>query len=512
MAVLSSYHLSLPEGLLQVGVVTVTVCRACVQHPSHAYLACDDRSIHLEMGGCNEVAGEAEVTLRPADPLEPGFLAPFSSPGDCDPGNTGYISTGKFRSLLESHSSELDPHKREVLLALADSHADGQICYQDFVNLGHPVLKAAPGSARLQHCGSEVAAAVLPLHPQAHEESGRPGLSSLWKPHWVSGMRGLTQNSFPPLELRMSNKRSNSFRQAILQGNRRLSSKALLEEKGLSLSQRLIRHVAYETLPREIDRKWYYDSYTCCPPPWFMITVTLLEARTRVAFFLYNGVSLDQFVLQVTHPHYLKNSLVYHPQLRAQAWRYLTYIFMHAGIEHLGLNVVLQLLVGVPLEMVHGATRIGLVYVAGVVAGSLAVSVADMTAPVVGSSGGVYALVSAHLANIVMNWSGMKCQLKLLRMAVALICMSMEFGRAVWLRFHPSAYPPCPHPSFVAHLGGVAVGITLGVVVLRNYEQRLQDQSLWWIFVAMYTVFVLFAVFWNIFAYTLLDLKLPPPP
>lgn len=56
------------------------------------------------------------------------------------------------------------------------------------------------------------------------------------------------------------------------------------------------------------------------------------------------------------------------------------------------------------------------------------------------------------------------------------------------------------------------MGITLGVVVLRNYEQRLQDQSLWWIFVTMYTIFVLFAVFWNIFAYTLLDLKLPPPP
>uniref|UniRef100_A0ACB8EP85 Rhomboid- protein 3 n=2 Tax=Sphaerodactylus townsendi TaxID=933632 RepID=A0ACB8EP85_9SAUR len=106
----------------------------------------------------------------------------------------------------------------------------------------------------------------------------------------------------------------------------------------------------------------------------------------------------------------------------------------------------------------------------------------------------------------------MKCQFKLLRMAVALICMSFEFGRAVWLRFYPSAYPPCPHPSFVAHLGGVAVGITLGVVILRNYEQRLQDQSLWWIFVSMYMVFVLFAIFWNVFAYSLLDLKLPPPP
>uniref|UniRef100_A0A8D2KRA0 rhomboid protease n=1 Tax=Varanus komodoensis TaxID=61221 RepID=A0A8D2KRA0_VARKO len=252
-----------------------------------------------------------------------------------DPENTGYISTEKFRSLLQRHGSELDPHKLEVLLALADNNSDGKICYQDFVNL-------------------------------------------------------------------MSNKRSNSFRQAILQGNRRLCSKALLEETGLSLPQRLIRHVAYETLPREIDRKWYYDSYTCCPPPWFMIAITIVE----VAFFLYNGVVLDRFVLQVTHPLYLKNSLLYHPQLRAQAWRYLTYIFMHAGIEHLGLNIVLQLLVGVPLEMVHGATRIGFVYIAGVVAGSLAVSIADMTAPVVGSSGGVYALISAHLANIVMVSAG----------------------------------------------------------------------------------------------------------
>ncbi|KAM8947858.1 rhomboid-related protein 3 [Pelodytes ibericus] len=354
----------------------------------------------------------------------------------------GFISSREFWTLLQRHGSELDPHKLDVMLALADSNADGKICYQDFVNL-------------------------------------------------------------------MSNKRSNSFRRAILQGNRRLCNKALLEDSGLSLTQRFIRHVAYETLPREIDRKWFYDNYTGCPPPWFMIAVTILE----VTFFIYYGLVLDRFVLQVTHPLYLKkNPLIYHPQLRVQAWRYLSYMFMHAGIEHLGVNVALQLLVGVPLEMVHGALRIGLLYTAGVLAGSLAVSVADMTAPVVGSSGGVYALVSAHLANIVMNWSGMQCQFKLLRMAFALLCMSLEFGRAVWLRFYPSTYPPCPHPSFVAHLSGVLVGITLGVVILRNYEQRLPDQSLWWIFLCIYILFVTFAILWNIFAFNLLDLRLPPPP
>ncbi|KAM5124829.1 rhomboid-related protein 3, partial [Mantella aurantiaca] len=306
----------------------------------------------------------------------------------------------------------------------------------------------------------------------------------------------------------LSGKRSDSFRRAILQGNRRLCNNDLLEESGLSLTQRMIRHVACEVLPREIDRQWFYDNYRVCPPPWFIIAITIVE----VAIFVYYGLVLDRFVLQVTHPEYLKNPLMYHPQLRSQAWRFLSYVFMHAGIEHLGVNVALQLLVGVPLEMVHGTVRIGFIYVAGVLAGSLAVSLADMTAPAVGSSGGVYAIVSAHLANIVMNWSGMRCQFKLLRMSFALICMSLEFGRAVWLRFYPSSYPPCSHPSFVTPLGGVLVGITLGVVILRNFEQRLREQSLWWIFLSSYILFVAFAVLWNVFAFSMPGLTLPPSP
>ena len=38
--------------------------------------------------------------------------------------------------------------------------------------------------------------------------------------------------------------------------------------------------------------------------------LSVLSALLQVAFFLYNGVSLGQFVLQVTHPRYLKNALV----------------------------------------------------------------------------------------------------------------------------------------------------------------------------------------------------------
>ena len=50
--------------------------------------------------------------------------------------------------------------------------------------------------------------------------------------------------------------------------------------------------------------------------------------------------------------------------------------------------------------MVHGSLRIGAIYMAGELAGSLGTSVFDMDAVLVGASGGVYALLAAHLANI----------------------------------------------------------------------------------------------------------------
>lgn len=40
-------------------------------------------------------------------------------------------------------------------------------------------------------------------------------------------------------------------------------------------------------------------------------------------------------------------------------------------LEQLGFNALLQLMIGVPLEMVHGVLRIGFLYLAGVLAGEV---------------------------------------------------------------------------------------------------------------------------------------------
>ncbi|KPP72997.1 rhomboid-related protein 1-like, partial [Scleropages formosus] len=143
---------------------------------------------------------------------------------------------------------------------------------------------------------------------------------------------------------------------------------------------------------------------------------------------------------------------------------------------------------------------------------SLTVSITDMRAPVVGGSGGVYALCSAHLANVVMNWAGMRCPYKLLRMILALVCMSSEVGRAVWLRFSPPLPSSGPQPSFMAHLSGAVVGISMGLLILRSYEESLQQQCSWWVIIFSFVTFLLFAIFWNIFAYELLGVQIPPPP
>uniref|UniRef100_A0A8C9KJ51 Rhomboid-related protein 1 n=1 Tax=Panthera tigris altaica TaxID=74533 RepID=A0A8C9KJ51_PANTA len=270
----------------------------------------------------------------------------------------------------------------------------------------------------------------------------------------------------------------------------------LPKEPGLGVYKRFVRYVAYEILPREVDRHWYFYRHRSCPPPVFMASVTLAQ----IIVFLCYGARLNKWVLQTYHPEYMKSPLVYHPGHRARAWRFLTYMFMHVGLEQLGFNALLQLMIGVPLEMVHGLLRISLLYLAGVLAGSLTVSITDMRAPVVGGSGGVYACLTASVSR-----SGASHLLPL-------SAVSSEVGRAVWLRFSPPLPASGPQPSFMAHLAGAVVGVSMGLTILRSYEERLRDQCGWWVVLLAYGTFLLFAIFWNVFAYDLLGAHIPPPP
>ena len=91
-------------------------------------------------------------------------------------------------------------------------------------------------------------------------------------------------------------------------------------------------------------------------------------------------------------------------------------------MEHIVFNTLMQLVVGLPLEMSQPGyrgtikyetlidqvllsySRVVIVYLAGVVFGSVGGSLPSPTSYLAGASAGVYALIAAHVSTLIMNW------------------------------------------------------------------------------------------------------------
>ena len=77
---------------------------------------------------------------------------------------------------------------------------------------------------------------------------------------------------------------------------------------------------------------------------------------------------------------------------------------------------------------------------------------------------------------------------------------SADVGFAIWDRY-TKLKPNIPPVGYVSHLMGALAGLTIGLLVLKNFEQKLHSQVMWWVALAIYSVCMLFAIFWNIFFY-----------
>ncbi|KAH8317165.1 hypothetical protein KR074_000100 [Drosophila pseudoananassae] len=304
----------------------------------------------------------------------------------------------------------------------------------------------------------------------------------------------------------MSGKRTRSFKCAVHHRDREVCSEndfqLVLHEP--PLFRKMVHAVAMEILPEERDRKYYADRYTCCPPPFFIILVTMVE----LGFFVYHTMVTGEAAARGPIPS--DSMFIYRPDKRHEIWRFLFYMVLHAGWLHLGFNVAVQLVFGLPLEMVHGSTRIACIYFSGVLAGSLGTSIFDPEVFLVGASGGVYALLAAHLANVLLNYHQMRYGV--IRLLHILIFVSFDFGFAIYSRYAGEDLPlgsssefqnidQIEGPaavSFVAHLAGAIAGLTIGLLVLKSFEQKLHEQLLWWIALGTYSALVVFAIAFNI--------------
>ncbi|KAL6257164.1 hypothetical protein P5V15_012095 [Pogonomyrmex californicus] len=229
----------------------------------------------------------------------------------------------------------------------------------------------------------------------------------------------------------------------------------------------------------------YEEEYSCRPPAIAMIIISIIE----IILFMYDVIKHKS--LSVEGP--AATLFIYNPHKRYQAWRYLTYMFVHVGVFHLVVNLLVQIMLGIPLEMVHKWWRVLIIYLAGVLAGSLGTSVSDPTVYLAGASGGVYALITAHVATIIMNWSQM--EFAVLQLLVFLVVTSVDVGQAVYNRY---VLDTNDQIGYVAHLAGAVAGLLVGINVLRNLEVQTWEKVVWWASMFTYTGLMTAAILWNV--------------
>ncbi|KAF2353051.1 EF-hand domain [Trinorchestia longiramus] len=269
----------------------------------------------------------------------------------------------------------------------------------------------------------------------------------------------------------------------------RSAVRAALVKAGLSMTPRSQKANA--------DRI-YLEEYTCCPPP---ITIPAF-CIAQICVYVYYALELGGVGPYSRVP--FNSTLIYDPKRRAEAWRFVSYMFLHAGYVHLLSNCVMAFIVGLPLEIVHKWWRLLLLYLAGVVGGSLAASIIDPKAFLVGASGGVYALIAAHLANIILNWSEMP--FNWVRMFALLFVVVTDLV----VFFYNTYYEKSPSKiSYAAHLAGFISGLLVGMMVLRNLRKLLWETILKWVGFLIYICLIAAAIIVHIFFYE--EFSMYPP-
>lgn len=162
--------------------------------------------------------------------------------------------------------------------------------------------------------------------------------------------------------------------------------------------------------------------------------------------------------------------------------RVVSYMFAHADVGHLVGNMTVQLMAGIPLELLHGPFRfLGMYLYAGIIGGTIQALRWYPTEQspyliIIGSSGAVYGLIGAYASHLYLNWEE-----SLYPTTASIVFLGYLLYDIVIAFLNRAAGNY--NVALVAHYAGALGGMLLGVVVQRNiriekYETTVRRAAL----------------------------------
>uniref|UniRef100_A0A0N5BGV8 Rhomboid protease n=1 Tax=Strongyloides papillosus TaxID=174720 RepID=A0A0N5BGV8_STREA len=226
----------------------------------------------------------------------------------------------------------------------------------------------------------------------------------------------------------------------------------------------------------------YLHQYSLCPPPLFIVFICLIN----IGFFIfYDSQNLS------------KNPLILLPYPNHDVWRLFTYSLIHSNLSHLINNLVTLIIFGLPLELVHGSLRLGILYAIGAIGGALLHFAYDPKWGLIGCSGAASALMACHIANLFINWKEM--ELKWFRLAFLTLFTAGFVGISVYA----NVTEPNHGISDMSHLGGAIAGLCMGVILLKNLRVTKTEIVTKWILFSLHLVYIviLFLNYMDVFSF-----------
>ncbi|RDL39762.1 Rhomboid-like protein [Venustampulla echinocandica] len=139
-----------------------------------------------------------------------------------------------------------------------------------------------------------------------------------------------------------------------------------------------------------------------------------------------------------------------------QWYRFILPIFLHAGIIHIGFNMLLQMTIGREMEVIIGPIRFFLVYMASgifgfVLGGNFAVTGIAAT----GASGSLFGVLALTILDLLYNWRERKSPWIQFTFIMFAVVISFVLGLL-------------PGLDNFSHIGGFLMGLVLGICILHS--------------------------------------------